>query len=345
MTENRIRFLDGLRGIAIIFVVLFHAYVRWPTIVPYGDKFASFPVFKNGFLGVQLFFLISGFVILMSLEKNKNLKLFLYQRWLRLFPAMLIATIIIFTTTLFLFERPSGQPVLKSIIPGLLFLEPKWIKIVAGIEINPLEGTFWSLFVEVKFYFVFGFLYFILGKKKAILGLILLYLSSIYLYNYPIRYLSTISTLLSLQYFGWFAAGCMSFLYFKNKKIKYLYLTLIISVSELYFMNLENEAFVFGLILLGLFIFPIYFEKIRIYFSNQFFSFFGFVSYPLYLIHENAMVSLIVKTNNYTNIPYILLPIFPLIIITFISYLIAYKIEPYLRKMIQIKFGDMAKNT
>ena len=69
---KRIEFLDGLRGLAILLVIFFHAFVRWPNIVPYGSSYSDFIFFKYGYLGVELFFLISGFVILMSLEKNKH---------------------------------------------------------------------------------------------------------------------------------------------------------------------------------------------------------------------------------------------------------------------------------
>ena len=77
---NRIQFLDGLRGIAILLVICFHSYTRWPKFVPYGHQFSDFYLFKYGYLGVQLFFLISGFVILMLLEKNKTFIQFIYKR-------------------------------------------------------------------------------------------------------------------------------------------------------------------------------------------------------------------------------------------------------------------------
>jgi peptidoglycan/LPS O-acetylase OafA/YrhL len=336
MEGKRIDFLDGLRGVAIVLVVLFHAYSRWPSIVPYGDKFASFPVFKNGYLGVQLFFLISGFVILMSLEKNTSFFTFLYKRWLRLFPAMLIATVLVFATAAFLYERPAGQPSLSAVIPGLLFLEPDWIKLATGFQIEPLEGAFWSLFVEVKFYFIFGFLYFSLDKTKAIIGLTLLYLASIYLTAYPVRYLSLVSTLLSLQYFGWFAGGCAAYLFFKNRELKYLLFAMVMAATELYLMKAGKETFFFGIVLLGLFILPIYFEKWRVLFANRFLFFFGFISYPLYLVHENAMIAMIVKLHKYSGvIPDILLPIIPILILAGITYFIAAKAEPYVKKIVQ----------
>lgn len=65
---QRIKFLDGLRGSAILLVVFYHAYARYPDVVPYlTNTYREFPLFKYGYWGVQLFFLISGFVILMSI--------------------------------------------------------------------------------------------------------------------------------------------------------------------------------------------------------------------------------------------------------------------------------------
>ena len=57
---ERIAYLDGLRGVAIAMVLLFHAYVRWPELVPYGNAYSGRPWVAYGWLGVQLFFMISA---------------------------------------------------------------------------------------------------------------------------------------------------------------------------------------------------------------------------------------------------------------------------------------------
>lgn len=128
--SSRISYLDGHRGIAILAVVFFHAYARWSDIVPYGEEYKN--PFKFGWLGVQLFFLISGFVILMTLEKCANFGDFLYKRWLRLFPAMLICSSIILATGQIFNERPAGPVTVIGILPGLLFIEPSWFKHFLG---------------------------------------------------------------------------------------------------------------------------------------------------------------------------------------------------------------------
>ena len=71
---QRIKYLDGLRGIAILLVILYHAFGGngYNGVIHYGGSFSDVLFFKFGYLGVQLFFLISGFVILMTLEKSKS---------------------------------------------------------------------------------------------------------------------------------------------------------------------------------------------------------------------------------------------------------------------------------
>ena len=177
---NRIKFLDGLRGIAILLVVLYHAYTRWGVILPYKNKFSEIFVFKYGYLGVELFFLISGFVILMSLEKCSSFPQFIYKRWVRLFPGMLVATIIIFFSASFFIERPLGIPKSESIISGLLFVEPSWINLLFGTHLSSLEGSFWSLFVEFKFYVLFGLAYFLYKKERSIFVLLFIFIFNAY---------------------------------------------------------------------------------------------------------------------------------------------------------------------
>ena len=121
---KRIESLDGLRGIAILLVILYHGYYIWYEYLPFGDKYSNVFLFKYGNLGVQLFFLISGFVILMSLEKTSSYLKFLKNRWIRLFPSMFVVSLIIFFTSSFFYERPLGIPPLKSLLPGLVFINP-----------------------------------------------------------------------------------------------------------------------------------------------------------------------------------------------------------------------------
>jgi peptidoglycan/LPS O-acetylase OafA/YrhL len=328
---NRIKFLDGLRGIAILLVLCFHAFSKWPAIVPYGNSYGDFPVFKYGNLGVQLFFLISGFVILMSLEKNKDFGGFFYKRWLRLFPAMLVATVLVYSTAGFFHERPAGSPDIYSVLPGLSFIDPNCIRIITGIKINLLEGAFWSLFVEFKFYFVFGICYFMLKRTKAIIALFLMFLLSIVGTKLNISFLNTLSEFFSFTFYGWFVAGSLAYLYFTSQKKKYLYFSILIGLLNIFQYRHDPISLLFAFFILVLFFTPICFEKTRFILQNPVVLFFGLISYPLYLTHENMMVSLISKMSNIIDIPSILLPIVPISILVLIAYFIVKIAEPFIR--------------
>lgn len=331
---KRIEFLDGLRGVAILLVVCYHAFSRWPLIIPYGNSYGDFSFFKYGYLGVQLFFLISGFVILMSLEKNKNFLVFIYKRWLRLFPAMLVATILIYLTARFLYERPAGLPNIKSVLPGLIFIEPRWIRTITGLAIPSLEGAFWSLYVEFEFYFIFGLSFFLLGKEKAIALIFSMFLLFLIGSEFNINILNSISDYFSFGYFGWFASGSLAYLYFIYKEKKYLYFSILAGLFEIYQYRNDSKLLLVSIFILSIFFIPIYFKRTRVLLSNRVIVFFGLISYPLYLIHENAMIAMICKISKVIDIPYILLPIISIIILVVISYFIVKILEPLIRKVI-----------
>lgn len=341
--QQRIKYLDGLRGIAILLVILYHALgvEGYENAFHYNHKYNEFPLFKYGFLGVELFFLISGFVILMTLEKSKNFINFMYRRWVRLFPAMLIATILSYTTVSIFYERPFGQPNIYSVIPGLLFIEPTLLGKIFNYEFIKLVGSFWSLYVEMMFYIIFGLSYFLLKRNKALIILFSLYIYAVIGLYYPLKFSNL------FIYYGWFTSGCLAYLYIMKGKSKiYLFLSIIIFIISLLFnhtfYNNNGQPFpfieylVYGILIVFIFFIPIIFEKSRNIIGNRLFLFIGFISYPLYLIHENFMISMITKLQVYNIIPEFLLPILPILILIAISYLIAKWVEPFIRKIIVI---------
>jgi peptidoglycan/LPS O-acetylase OafA/YrhL len=342
---NRIRFLDGFRGIAIILVLLFHAFAGWPNVVPYGNRFSSVVLFKYGWFGVELFFMISGFVILMTLEKCANFQTFMKKRWLRLFPAMLIVTVVVYLSRHFFYERPAGIPQLRDIFPGLLFIEPSWIGGLFSWDQGVLEGAFWSLFVEVKFYLIFGILYYILGKQRAIIGIGLCYFISlivgIIIKICNLYLLESLKSILndsfSFEYFGWFFVGAMLYELYNCHERKRLSIVIVVAIicSMRISMSHEISLILISLLISGIFISTVYFKAIQNIIANRFLIFFGFISYPLYLIHENMMISLIVKMKrNIVFIPDILLPLVPIAFLSGIAFIISRYCEPKLKNIL-----------
>lgn len=351
--NKRINHLDGLRGLAILLVLGFHAFSRYPNIVPYGNKYADFPLFSMGWLGVQLFFLISGFVILMTLDKCENSRQFLYRRWLRLFPAMLISSALIFFTLPVFFERPGGDESWLNLLPGLTFIEQSWWSALLGVTVHPIEGAFWSLFVEFKFYVVAALLYFSVGRKKLIYCLLLLYVISWVLKLMVgwsdlkvIYYLNEISKGLSFSHFGWFAAGASFYVFHETKNKNWFHLGLLTSLvcSFLvrgFYWKLGLVAFLIS----SVFAVALFDNKLRSILESKVLLLLGFVSYPLYLIHEGIMISLIVKLEHaYPNVPGYLYPVIPVCLLVGASYLIVKYGEKPLRKLIVMLLSFVRKS-
>lgn len=352
---SRIAYLDGFRGIAIILVTLYHAYSRWPDLVPYGSEYVGFPPAYYGGLGVQLFFMISGFVIYMTLEKCSGFSEFLWRRWLRLFPAMLVVSVLIFSTAWLLPERPGGIPQLRDLIPGMLFIEPSWISTISGTPQGVLEGAFWSLFVEVKFYVIFGGVFFLAGRRwaEAVLGLCFATSFGTALVNRFIHWsiLERLQIVLdeycSFDNFGWFLIGAITYeLSGKFDRRKFL-LLLLLSLAVCAYSGLgcyDLTMFVSALLIVT-FVGAVYSGTLKAVLATRIFVFFGFISYPFYLFHENFMIAVIRKIgSNIRPLPDFIIPIFPLMIVVLIAFLLAEYIEPFLRRILRMT-GETIKGS
>lgn len=142
--------IDGLRAIAVLAVILFHARATW---------------LPSGFLGVDIFFVISGFLItgIISREMQNgtfSLKNFYLRRAKRILPAFLTVLLCTLTASIYLMDDLIGT--LKSARYALLFAA----NIYFGREVGyfddaaaekPLQHI-WSLSVEEQFYFIFPLL-------------------------------------------------------------------------------------------------------------------------------------------------------------------------------------------
>lgn len=153
----RLYVLDGLRLIAALGVVAFHwtgvdrhPYV-WGTtprqLFPALHRFGSY-----GWLGVQLFFLISGFVICMSCW-GKSPREYFTSRVVRLYPAYWVG--VLMTTLVVNFAvgvRPDRKPMsLSETFTNLTMLE-------RPLGITEADGVYWTLWIEMRFYLLFAVL-------------------------------------------------------------------------------------------------------------------------------------------------------------------------------------------
>ena len=346
---NRIAYLDGLRGVAILTVLLFHAYARWSSVVPYGDRFAKIALFQYGFLGVELFFLISGFVILMTLEKCDTFATFMLRRWLRLFPASLIVLLAIYFTAPLLPERPAGAAHAIDLLSGLLFIRPGWLSALLQHKVGQIEGVYWSLYVEVLFYLVFGAFYFLLGEARALIAMIGAFLVAV-VAKLAHAAPDKMSESLGVMYWGWFMVGALVYRWTQNLDGRQaLAAAALGAVCPFTLWNAPDPGA--GTQILAVFVVSMFFlaamsERAKAILSHRVLLFLGFISYPLYLLHENLMVALIVKLGRAAPwIPAALLPVAPIAMVALLAWIVAKYVEPATRRVLRPLYLLMCRVT
>lgn len=170
-SQQRLAGLDGLRALAILLVFFRHAAYLFTLKkdVTLPDAGALWTVMMNGWIGVDLFFVLSGYLITSSLLKSDqhDWKRYAQKRVLRIVPAYL-AVLVLCAAGAFPFYPVPQEDMSWRIFYHLLFLQDY---LPANINV-----VFWSLGVEEKFYIVAPFLIFWLAKRRhvapCLLGLI-----------------------------------------------------------------------------------------------------------------------------------------------------------------------------
>jgi peptidoglycan/LPS O-acetylase OafA/YrhL len=347
-TSDRLFFLDGLRGIAILLVVVYHAYADWTLDLPYHQHYAGVLFFQYGHYGVQLFFMISGFVIALTLENCNGLGEFIYRRWLRLFPAMCIATLLIVLTAPLLSARPHAI-ILKDTLPGLLLIDPDLLNTLFNFKLNSLEVPFWTLYIEFKFYVLAGLLYFAFGIKKMIAVIVIMFFCTVaFELTYQLLPQDLASQILSVLKFaetrqlGWFATGTLFYGYYRHKNAWNLWAAIIVGLFAARSLEgFKSPTMLFTSIMVMVLAMAIHNKNTQKILSNQSLVWVGFISYPLYLTHDSALVSMVVQLHQAAVwMPMYLLPILPIFLVMLIAWVIARYLEPNLRMLIKRFFKN-----
>jgi peptidoglycan/LPS O-acetylase OafA/YrhL len=319
--RNRIEILDGFRAIAILGVMFFHFFSRWTTpihetnIYPYNQ---DFNFFSHGNLGVQFFFIISGFVIYFTLENTDTIIVFWKKRIMRLFPSMLFASVITYLTFIFLDHQqlfPHSHQ-LWNFIPSLTFISPDLLD-KFGFHSNYINGSYWSLWPEIQFYFIVSLFYF-LSKRLFLINFTIFSMVVMVYSHIMINVLGTNKLQLNLpnyilEFYSNWVSGCfnlavhlpyffMGILFydlFQKKRTnvavnKWIFsISLVMILYVLYSNHLSVYRFLILFILIMLFVIFIFYPNKLKFLENKIFSKIGKSSYFLYLIHENIGILLI----------------------------------------------------
>lgn len=335
---KRIEFLDGLRGIAILFVLFFHYYTNVYILSHIkNDSFVN--IFKYGNMGVFLFFLISGFVIFMTLEKSNSQLGFIQKRYIRLLPGILFMVVFIYTYKYIFQGFKFDYSAILNILPAVSLIHPIFFEKITGINFLSIEGVLWTLHLEFLFYIIFSSLYFLFKKKISLLLLfflsLLTFLLKVFTYyqiskNHFINNSFELIHSVGLEHLSWFFAGAVGYIYYNNRNNK----NLLLFISSLFFASVSYGHLV-AFIFVAIFFTAIQFKFIQRFLELKILIFFGFISYPLYLIHNEFGIYFISQIKNFFSDRYLLLvPVIVTLPVVVLSYLAASFFEPFVKKVL-----------
>jgi peptidoglycan/LPS O-acetylase OafA/YrhL len=165
---GRFVFIDALRGLAALAVVLFHAkeghHIDGLLAVLPGVAVAPF---ARGDLGVQVFFVLSGFVIAHSMARQevtpRYVGRFLLRRSLRLDPpywaSMVLVVVFGLLSARFVPGRSFELPGAGRVLAHVLYLQDL-------LHVPPLATVYWTLCLEIQFYLSFALLMFVATRLR-----------------------------------------------------------------------------------------------------------------------------------------------------------------------------------
>ncbi|HCW2960545.1 acyltransferase [Escherichia coli] len=327
---KRLQLLDISRFVAALMVVCFHYSFNGilnGKLASVSELPAISSITKYGYLGVELFFMISGYVILISARKGSPLA-FAKSRAIRLYPAYWAAVIITFCFSLFL----GGK--LMSVDLKTFFVNFTMLQSFVGI--GHVDGVYWTLVYEIKFYaIVFLALFFskVLPIDRFIVGwaMIIDILS----------YSGLPTPSIFGGYYSYFVAGALLSIYASSKSYRALALVALSiypcikhTLSMAHDTSLStgvalNSTVISSMIFVYFCLFLLQsknsIKKINIPFSYRA----GALTYPIYLLH--AHIGYMIMSRYATNETHIIFIITMIAAVIITAYAINRIIEEFMK--------------
>ena len=319
--------LEAFKGGAILLILMYHYTIRYNTLYSHTLPFP--PISSYGRFGVELFFITSGFLITMSLERVKNNEDFIFNRISRLYPAYW-ASIFITFTCVSLFPLPGRTVTTIEALLNLTMLQD-WMPGVAHVD-----GSYWTMSSFLSFYFI---MYLIKKKQKierieSICALWLIAICSSKIAEYalfPIHHV--IKTTFLLEHGNMFILG-ITFYRIKSKGNTITRNILILSALFTQFLFDNPPKFLFICIFIALYY--LFLKNNLQFLRNPVIIFIGRISYALYLIHQNIGYIIIRKLYQNDMASHLAILILPTTISLILASIITCYIEEpskrYLRK-------------
>lgn len=315
--------LDFLRGVASLSVVLYHftngsGYLENTNLLKQTGKW--------GYLGVEVFFVISGYIIPLSMFRNdysiNKFKTFILKRILRIEPPYLITILIVlilsYISTLSPYYHGKAMvfdlSTIKSVISHIGYLT----ELLNYEWINPV---FWTLGIEFQYYLFIGFFYLLLThrlKFVRIASVLLLFLLGLVISDKRLLF----------YYLPLFTPGIICFLY-NSKKISETSLLLLVALNIIIGVLNNGYASIIACLIAFILIYGIEFSK------KKMITFLGNISFSLYLIHVPICMRILNLSENFIKSD--ITRSFFIIFLLFIAIVVAHLFYKFIEKPFLIK--------
>tara|TARA_B110000858_G_scaffold53813_1_gene62537 strand:- start:181 stop:2232 length:2052 start_codon:yes stop_codon:yes gene_type:complete len=295
-TEYRTE-IDGLRALAVLPVISFHA---------------GFDIFSGGFVGVDIFFVISGYlittIIIKDLDNNTfSFKKFYERRARRIFPALIFVILISSIISFIFLTRSELASYFKSVVATLLFFSNLYFYKTTPYfrsesDLEPLLHT-WSLSIEEQFYIIFPItllLFHKFFKRYIFLMLIFGFATSLFICQFlALKTGGTLNFYFTFSRAWELALGaiCAYMIIYKNLSFSILIKNLfsiagiVLIVFSIFFFNRQTvfPSFYTLVPTIGTALIILFASKetlVNKILSIKFFVSIGLISYSLYLWHQ-----------------------------------------------------------
>ncbi|MDO6445293.1 acyltransferase [Colwellia sp. 1_MG-2023] len=323
--------IDLFRFLAAFGVMVFHY-----TYTAFMEGYAPIANFENfrevsryAYMGINFFFIISGFVIFMSV-KDGSAKKFVISRFVRLFPTYWAALIL--TSLITVYWGGVGF----SITWPQFFANTTMIN--EAFNYKPIDGAYWTLFIELKFY-IFIWALLLCGALQYIQHILAftLIVSTAALF-FPWAENVNMWTGIFPHWSGYFASGCVLYLLRRDginlyRMGLYILSFIYIIIQSVLFGSLMGKWFdiIFDsttIILINLVFFAVFsltaFCKDN-HLRKRWCFYLGILTYPLYLTHQHIGYIIFNQFGTESNI--VNLIVLTILLMVVVAYLIHYFIE------------------
>lgn len=280
LATNRLQALDALRGLAATIVVLFHYVPYYHQL--YGHDFEPWDWLAFGRYGVHLFFMLSGFVILMTLTRTPGPGWFALARGFRLLPALWAGIAITMTSVALLGPTDRAVSLTDALVNMTLLHE--------YLGLPHVDGAYWSLVIEITFYVWIGLAFYGLGQGRRLTALLWLwvlisYVGVVYWRQLPSELEFLVKDLLFVRYAPLFVSGMLLYRWYQQGPLPWGQLLLLVLAIGHCLMAYRAPFSFFVLGCYGVFILAI--AGRLDWLANAPLLWLGRLSYPFYLVHQN----------------------------------------------------------